>query len=86
MDTVKLRNISDQDLHLGPLAGRLVEKDCVVEVPGTLVQERDDCLVIGADPGKGHDWAAGDPDGVLLYPKATWSLEATPKRKTKSEE
>lgn len=81
-DTVKLRNIGDQDLHVAQLDGRLVEKDCLVEIPAKLLHHQRACTGTGRVfvPDKGT-WEDQDCPGCLEWPQATWKVETASKAK-----
>lgn len=77
-DTVRIRNISDQDLHIAVLHGRLVKADCVTEIPARLLNHQPACdgTTRAFDPDTGT-WPEKPCEGCLAWPEETWKVETT---------
>jgi hypothetical protein len=70
-DIARFRNISP-DARVLALAGRAVEADSVVDIPGKVTEENDDHYLI----------EAGNPAQTYAVPRATWAAE-TPRKSGK---
>lgn len=87
-ETVRLRNITDQDRHVGSMDGRIAKADCLIEIPGRVVTDpaeiaRALALGEGVSPNVADDVVyVLAPDGQLqAWPTATWKLESASKVK-----
>lgn len=68
-DLVRLRFLGTTPVTV-PLLGRDVEPDCIVDVPGRVSEEQDDCLLI----------ESGNPPDVRAWPKSLWRNETITKK------
>jgi len=68
-DVVRLRYLGADTVTVAVL-GREVEPDCLLDFPGVVVEEQDDCYLI----------ELGNPPETRAWPKSRWRDETTVKK------
>lgn len=78
-DVVRLRNVSKQALEVDQMGGQVVEPDCVIDIPASLLTHQRGCdgTDRSFDPETGS-WPERDCKGCLHWPEETWKVESAP--------
>lgn len=88
-DVLKVRWLADHPAAVA-LAGRVVEPDCVFDLPGRLLDEAEHRKALGVDAGEPFDpdhvlVETGNPPQLRALPKSTLRVETPTRTKTTKE-